>query len=181
VFDFADQHRGSYSDSLNSVVCPFYCSYSGFQDELLWGASWIHTASENSSYLSYIQNNGHTLGADDDDYSFSWDDKRVGTKVLLSKGFLDKKVEEFQLYKAHSDNYICSLIPGSPSFQAQYTAGGLLYRGGESNLQYVTTASLLLLTYAKYLKSYGGVASCGSSTITPKDLISLARNKSITF
>ncbi|MCL7035415.1 hypothetical protein MKW94_028787, partial [Papaver nudicaule] len=108
VFDFADQHRGSYSDSLNSVVCPFYCSYSGFQDELLWGASWIHTASENSSYLSYIQNNGHTLGADDDDYSFSWDDKRVGTKVLLSK--------------------------------------------------YVTTSSFLLLTYSKYLKSYGGVA-----------------------
>ncbi|KAI3888804.1 hypothetical protein MKX03_002083 [Papaver bracteatum] len=177
VFDFADQHRGSYSDSLNSVVCPFYCSYSGFQDELLWGASWIHTASENSSYLSYIQNNGHTLGADDDDYSFSWDDKRVGTKVLLSKGFLDKQVQEFQLYKAHSDNYICSLIPGSPSFQAQYTPGGLLYKGGESNLQYVTTASLLLLTYAKYLKSYGGVASCGSSTITPQDLIALAKKQ----
>lgn len=31
VFDFADRHRGSYSDSLNSVVCPFYCSYSGYQ------------------------------------------------------------------------------------------------------------------------------------------------------
>ncbi|MCL7028785.1 hypothetical protein MKW94_014134, partial [Papaver nudicaule] len=30
VFDFADQHRGSYSDSLSSVVCPFYCSYSGY-------------------------------------------------------------------------------------------------------------------------------------------------------
>lgn len=31
MFDFADRHRGSYSDSLNSVVCPFYCSYSGYQ------------------------------------------------------------------------------------------------------------------------------------------------------
>ena len=30
VFDFADTYRGSYSDSLNSVVCPFYCSYSGY-------------------------------------------------------------------------------------------------------------------------------------------------------
>lgn len=55
------------------------------QDELLWGASWIHRASENASYLAYIQSNGVTLGADDDDYSFSWDDKRAGTKVLLSK------------------------------------------------------------------------------------------------
>lgn len=55
------------------------------QDELLWGASWLHQASEDSSYMSYIQLNGRTLGAEDDDYSFSWDDKRVGTKILLSK------------------------------------------------------------------------------------------------
>lgn len=35
--------------------------------------------------MSYIESNGHTLGAENDDYSFSWDDKRVGTKILLSK------------------------------------------------------------------------------------------------
>ena len=31
VMDFALQHRGSYSDSLGSAVCPFYCSYSGYK------------------------------------------------------------------------------------------------------------------------------------------------------
>lgn len=31
AFAFADTYRGSYSDSLASVVCPFYCSYSGYQ------------------------------------------------------------------------------------------------------------------------------------------------------
>uniref|UniRef100_A0A5B6YHV1 cellulase n=1 Tax=Davidia involucrata TaxID=16924 RepID=A0A5B6YHV1_DAVIN len=153
VFDFADRYRGAYSDSLNSVVCPFYCSYSGYHDELLWAASWIHRASQDASYLAYIQANGHTLGADEDDYSFSWDDKRAGTKILLSKGFLEKNTQEFQLYKVHSDNYICSLIPGLPQFQAQYTPGGLLYKGSASNLQYVTTSAFLLLTYGKYLSS----------------------------
>ncbi|XP_010251913.1 PREDICTED: endoglucanase 1-like isoform X2 [Nelumbo nucifera] len=177
VFDFADQYRGSYSDSLGSVVCPFYCSYSGYHDELLWGASWIHRASQNGSYLAYIHSNGHTLGADEDDYSFSWDDKRVGTKVLLSKGFLEKSIEEFQLYKVHSDNYICSLIPGTSSFQAQYTTGGLLYKGSESNLQYATSMAFLLLTYAKYLNSNGGVVSCGTSTLTAANLISLAKKQ----
>ncbi|KAL9439690.1 hypothetical protein AB3S75_025199 [Citrus x aurantiifolia] len=177
VFDFADKYRGSYSDSLNSVVCPFYCSYSGYLDELLWGASWLHRASQNSSYLAYIQSNGHILGADDDDYSFSWDDKRAGTKVLLSEGFLEKNTQEFQLYKAHSDNYICSLIPGSSSFQAQYTAGGLFYKASESNLQYVTTTTFLLLTYAKYLSSNGGVATCGSSTVKAENLIALAKKQ----
>lgn len=37
--------------------------------------------------MSYIQSNGHILGADEDDFSFSWDDKKAGTKVLLSKVF----------------------------------------------------------------------------------------------
>ncbi|PIA34837.1 hypothetical protein AQUCO_03700250v1 [Aquilegia coerulea] len=155
VFDFADKYRGSYSDSLGSVVCPFYCSYSGYHDELLWGASWLHKASQNHSYLAYIQSNGHTLGADDDDFSFSWDDKRVGTKILLSKvflapknilqnitsfhlinmfylnflqNFLDTNAEQFQLYKIHSDNFICSLIPGSSGLQAQYTAGQVYFQ-----------------------------------------------------
>ncbi|WRX17075.1 Glycoside hydrolase family 9 - like 10 [Theobroma cacao] len=198
VFDFADRHRGSYSDSLNSVVCPFYCSYSGYQDELLWGASWIHRASQDNSYLTYIQSNGHTMGSDNDDYSFSWDDKRAGTKVLLSKvfsrisslllpqktsseslpiDFLEKSTEEFQLYKSHADNYICSLIPGTSGFQAQYTPGGLLYKASESNLQYVTTTSFLLLTYAKYLSANGGVATCGTSTVTAESLIAHAKKQ----
>ncbi|KAJ6695225.1 ENDO-14-BETA-GLUCANASE [Salix koriyanagi] len=177
VFDFADRHRGSYSDSLNSVVCPFYCSYSGFQDELLWGASWLHKASLNGSYLAYIQSNGHTMGSDDDDYSFSWDDKRPGTKILLSKEFLEKTTEEFQLYKSHSDNYICSLIPGTSSFQAQYTPGGLFYKATESNLQYVTSTTFLLLTYAKYLGSNGGVAKCGGATVTAESLVAQAKKQ----
>lgn len=31
VFNFAVRYKGSYSDSLGSAVCPFYCSYSGYQ------------------------------------------------------------------------------------------------------------------------------------------------------
>ncbi|KAL6004288.1 Esterase/lipase/thioesterase [Asimina triloba] len=177
VFDFADRYRGAYSDSLASAVCPFYCSYSGYQDELLWGAAWLHRATEDTSYLSYNQSNGHTMGADDDDYTFGWDDKRAGTKVLLSKGFLQNRIEELQSYKAHSDNFICSLIPGSPSFQAQYTPGGLLYKATWSNLQCVTATSFLLLTYADYLRSSGGQVSCGNTIVTPQHLISLAKKQ----
>ncbi|KAF3325077.1 endoglucanase 1-like protein [Carex littledalei] len=177
VFEFADRYRGSYSDSLSSVVCPFYCSYSGYHDELLWGASWLHRASNNVTYMSYIQSNGNLLGAGDDDYSFSWDDKRIGAKILLSKGFLKNKVQGLQLYKAHSDNYICSLVPGTNSFQAQYTPGGLFYKQSASNLQYVTATSFLLVTYAKYLRSTGATVSCGSSVVTSNSLISLAKKQ----
>jgi hypothetical protein len=179
VFELADRHRGSYSDgALSGVVCPFYCSYSGYQDELLWAAAWLHRASNNASFMSYVHANGMQLGAGDDDFSFSWDDKRIGTKVLLAKGFLRRRLQGLQLYKAHSDSYICSLVPGTSSFQAsQYTPGGLIYRQGGSNMQYVTTATFLLLAYARYLRSAGACAVCGGRDVAPAELVALARRQ----
>nr|GEU50523.1 endo-1,4-D-glucanase [Tanacetum cinerariifolium] len=115
VFKFTDRYRGSYSTPLGSAVCPFYCSYLGFNDELLWAAAWIHRASRAPSYLNYLKNKGAEDGLNDDDFSFSWDDKRAGTKVLISKLFLTHKNGDFEFYKEHSDRYICSLIPVSPS------------------------------------------------------------------
>ncbi|GFZ01392.1 cellulase 3 [Actinidia rufa] len=105
--------------SLNSVVCPFYCSYLGYQDELLWGASWIPKASQNDSYVASIQSTGHTLGADDDAYSFRWDDKRAGTKILLSKVFASNFTRK-HLYRW----YRGSPVPqeATPPFELRYLA-----------------------------------------------------------
>jgi endoglucanase len=66
-------------------VFPFYCSYSGYQDELLWGAAWLHKATKNPMYLNYIQVNGQVLGAAEFDNFFGWDNKHVGARILLSK------------------------------------------------------------------------------------------------
>ncbi|PNT64837.1 endoglucanase 4 [Brachypodium distachyon] len=177
VFGFADRYRGAYSDSLSSVVCPFYCSYSGYQDELLWAAAWLQLASSQDVYMAYIRSNGHTLGAEQDDFTISWDDKRVATKILLSKMFLQKKVDGLNVYKAHADKYICSLVPGASGFQSQYTPGGLLFKESDSNMEYVTSTAFMLVTYAKYLSANGGAASCGSTTVTPSTLVSLAKKQ----
>ncbi|WVZ65804.1 hypothetical protein U9M48_015109 [Paspalum notatum var. saurae] len=203
VFHFADRYRGSYSDSLSSVACPFYCSYSGYHDELLWAAAWLHlattaspgtkaaaaannSASADDVYLSYIYMNGHTLGAEQDDFTFSWDDKRVGTKVLLAKGFLlrgNGRADALQLYKAHADSYVCSLVPGAGGFQSQYTPGGLLFKEGDSNMQYVTSTAFLLLAYAKYLAPSastplgGGVACGGGAAVPPSALVAIAKRQ----
>ncbi|KAE8681631.1 Endoglucanase 3 [Hibiscus syriacus] len=77
--------RGPYSNGLKKNVFPFYCSYSGYQDELLWGASWLHRATKNPAYRSYIQVNGQILGAAEFDNSYGWDNKHVGERILLSK------------------------------------------------------------------------------------------------
>lgn len=47
----------------------------------------------------------------------------------------------------------------------------------ESNMQYVTSTSFLLLTYAKYLTSARTVAYCGGSVVTPARLRSIAKNQ----
>ncbi|KAF3340629.1 endoglucanase 3 isoform X2 [Carex littledalei] len=177
VFGFADKHRGSYSNVLKNEVCPFYCSYSGYQDELLWAAAWLHKATKNPIYLNYITVNGQTLGADESDNTFSWDNKHVGARVLLSKAFLVQNVGSLHEYKGHADNFMCSLIPGTPSSQSQYTPGGLLFKMSDSNMQYVTSTTFLLLTYAKYLTFSKQVVTCGGVIVTPQKLRAVAKKQ----
>ncbi|KAG0485568.1 hypothetical protein HPP92_009647 [Vanilla planifolia] len=55
VFNFADRHRGAYSSSLHAAVCPCYCDFSGYTDELLWGAAWLHKATRRRYYREYIK------------------------------------------------------------------------------------------------------------------------------
>jgi hypothetical protein len=94
--------------------------------------------------------------------------------------FLQNRVDGLSKYKAHADHYICSLVPGASGFQSQYTPGGLLFKEGDSNMQYVTSTAFLLLAYAKFLGSAAGGAavSCGgSAAVAPSALVSLARRQ----
>ena len=86
LYNFADTYRGKYSDSIPDAA-NFYNSYSGYNDELVWGATWIHNAIEatgatDTTYLnkaeSYYQgvNKGWTQ---------SWDDKSYGAAILLAQ------------------------------------------------------------------------------------------------
>lgn len=178
VFEFADKYRGAYSNGgLKHVVCPYYCDYSGYQDDLLWGAAWLHRATRNPMYLNYIQRNGQVLGASEADYTFGWDNKHVGARILLSKSFIVQRMQGLHEYKGHSDNYICSLIPGAPFSSAQYTPGGLLFKMSDSNMQYVTSTSFMLLTYAKYLKTAHMTVTCGGTTISPRTLRTIAKKQ----
>ncbi|KAJ9676320.1 hypothetical protein PVL29_025043 [Vitis rotundifolia] len=119
VMQFAMQYRGAYSDSLGSAVCPFYCSYSGYKDELLWGAAWLWRATNDASYLNFLQ----SLGANDASDIFSWDNKLAGARVLLSRRALignDKRVESF---KQQAEDFMCRILPNSPSSSTSYTQG----------------------------------------------------------
>lgn len=55
--------------------------------------------------------------------------------------------------------------------------GGLLFKMDDSNMQYVTSTSFLLVTYAKYLTTSQKVVNCGGSIVTPKKLRTLAKQQ----
>ncbi|PKI36555.1 hypothetical protein CRG98_043057 [Punica granatum] len=77
LFEFADRYRGSYQGS-----CPFYCSFSGYQDELLWAATWLYRATGEDKYMNYIvSNQGWSQAVSE----FSWDNKFAGVQAILAK------------------------------------------------------------------------------------------------
>jgi hypothetical protein len=55
------------------------------QDELLWGAVWLHKASRRRRYREYIVKNEVILHAGDTINEFGWDNKHAGINVLISK------------------------------------------------------------------------------------------------
>ncbi|KAI5420199.1 hypothetical protein KIW84_044110 [Lathyrus oleraceus] len=99
----------------------------------------------------YIQTNGQILGAAEFDNTFGWNNKHVGARILLSKEFLVQNVKSFHDYKGHSENFVCSLIPGAGSSSAQYTPGGLLFKISDSNMQSSTATKIKLEKLMKAL------------------------------
>ncbi|CAK9156575.1 unnamed protein product [Ilex paraguariensis] len=169
LFQLADKYRGSYQAS-----CPFYCSYSGYQDELLWAAAWLYKASGETSYLNYVSSNEGWSQAVTE---FSWDNKYAGAQTLLAKEFFAGKTN-LGKFKSDADSFVCAFMPGSSSLQIQTTPGGLLYTRDSSNLQYVTSASMVLLVYSNILNAanVGGV-QCGSVNFSAAKIKAFAKSQ----
>ncbi|KAJ1696446.1 hypothetical protein LUZ63_004958 [Rhynchospora breviuscula] len=172
VMDFAMQYRGKYSDSV-WTACPYYCSYSGYMDELLWGAAWLHKATKNATYLNFI----NSLGANDITDIFSWDNKFAGARVLLARKTLVDKENSFDPFRFQAEDFLCRILPNSPSKTTQYTPGGLIFKLSSANLQYVTSITFLLNTYAKYMASSGHTFSCQNVLIKSSTIRAFAKKQ----
>ncbi|VVB09654.1 unnamed protein product [Arabis nemorensis] len=172
TFQYADLHRGSYTDNLdvNQAVCPFYCSVNGYKDELLWGAAWLRRATGDDFYLMYLVKNRQVFGADFNYFEFGWDNKVGGVNVLIAKEVFEKNVTALTAYKDTAEKMMCSFLPETPGPHMTYTPGGLLYKRGSTQLQNTAALSFLLLTYADYLSKSSQQLNCGSLKFQPDSL-----------
>ncbi|KAL8519188.1 hypothetical protein ACS0TY_010212 [Phlomoides rotata] len=174
VFQFADKYRGSYNDSIGSGVCPFYCDYSGYQDELLWAAAWLQKATKSSVYLNYVIYNMYTFKPQIEPsiLEFGWDAKHAGISVLVSKFvFVNSSLKASTPFLSYADNFVCSILPKSPTRTLEFTPGGLIFKSGMCNMQHTTAISFLLLAYTRYLKNSDHVIRCNNMIISQNHLI----------
>ncbi|XP_074591596.1 endoglucanase 8-like [Curcuma longa] len=175
AYYFANTYQGSYNDSIGHAVCPFYCDFSGYQDELAWGAAWLNKATNSQKYQKHVDKAIRKIKLMEEetgsyyiDTEFSWDNKHAGTYVLQSR---------IGRYHTEAQTFACAVLPESPTRTIKYTPGGLLFKTEGCNNQVVGSLSLLALIYAKYLTEANGTVTCGNTQFPPWKLIEFAKTQ----
>ncbi|KAL7227908.1 hypothetical protein ACSBR1_022731 [Camellia fascicularis] len=83
LFSFADNYRGSYSESIPPVQNHY--NSTGYGDNLLWVACWLYHAIGDQSYFDYVTGpNGKAFANWGNLTWFSWDNKLAGTQVYFN-------------------------------------------------------------------------------------------------
>ncbi|KAF3660776.1 Endoglucanase 15 [Capsicum annuum] len=180
LFDFAIKFPGVYQTSM-PVAGKFYGS-SGYEDELLWAAVWLLKATKNQKYRNYINakatSSGGTGGTRP---TLSWDDKYVGAQLLIAKMLLKKKFAgngsiSLNEYKKNAEAFICNCIQKGNN-NIKKTNGGLLWWQPWNNLQYVTTATFVIASYADTLSATKNYLQCTSGNVKPWELITFVKSQ----
>ncbi|VAI60999.1 unnamed protein product [Triticum turgidum subsp. durum] len=186
LFEFADGYRGQYDSSIAEVK-SYYASVSGYKDELLWAALWLHRATGKAAYLDYVVHNAHDFGGTGWAITeFSWDVKYAGVQILAARLLLRgehtaEQKRTLERYQAKAEHYVCACLgrnaAGGEDANVERSPGGMLYIRQWNNMQYVTNAAFLLSTYADYLAEAGveTVTCAGGETAGAGEVAALAR------
>ncbi|XP_042510097.1 endoglucanase 24-like [Macadamia integrifolia] len=177
LFTFADTYQGSYSVSIPQVQT--YYNSTGYDDELLWAASWLYHATGDKSYLDYVTvQHGNTFADWGNPTWFSWDNKLAGTQVLLSRidlfGAKEASNSEnngLQMYRKTAEAVMCGLLPSSKTATRSRTSGGLIWVSQWNSLQHPVASAFLAVLYSDYmLSSQTATFSCDGDSFSPEDL-----------
>ncbi|KAF7058800.1 hypothetical protein CFC21_065785 [Triticum aestivum] len=184
LFEFGDRYRGNYDGSI-AEVRSFYASVSGYRDELLWAAFWLHRATGKEEFLRYAVDKADCFGGVGWAMTeFSWDVKYAGLQVLASKLLLDGDPQGerhrvvLEQYKAKAEHYLCACLRLNNGSNVDRSPGGMLYVRQWNNLQYASSAAFLLTVYSRYLAGAGARLRCPDApAVPPSELLALARSQ----
>ena len=117
LYNFADTYRAKYSDSVPEVN-PEYTSYSGFTDELIWGANWLYRATDDQQYLDLAKQYAEEFNIYPGNGTLSWDDKTAGSAIMLAQTGDER-------YITIAENWLNNWLPSGTA--ATYTEGGFAW------------------------------------------------------
>jgi endoglucanase len=150
IYDFADKNRGKYSDAITNAK-SFYNSWSGYEDELVWGALWLHRATGEAAYLAKAEAAYAALGTEPQSttraykWTHAWDNKAFGSYVLLAK--LTGKA----VYKQDSERWLDYWTTGIDGQKIGYSPGGLAWLDTWGSLRYAMNTSLFAFIYSDFV------------------------------
>ncbi len=136
IYNFAETYQGNNG---YTAANGYYTSFSGYNDELAWGAIWLYQATGDTTYLEKAKE--YVQKAQDAIYwTHNWDNVSNGTLVLLTRYSTDSV---FKDTIERNLNYWLHDIT--------YTSGGLAFLNQWGSLRYASTQAFISLAYAKYL------------------------------
>merc|ERR1712213_121251 len=136
MYKFADTCRGKYSDSIYDASI-FYKSWSGYNDELVWGAAWLYKATGDVAYFNKAKKYYDQFGLEGKIGVFSWDDKTVGVHALMAEFTGEKKyTDSLKKFCDHAIN------------DQTKSPGGMLHYMQWGSLRYAANAAFMCLQAA---------------------------------
>lgn len=143
LYAFADTYRGKYTDAITDAQ-SFYNSWSGYNDELVWGALWLRLATGDPAYLgkavaAYANLNRTYV------WTQNWDDKSYGSYLLLARLTGDPK------YAADVEHYLDFWTIGYNGQRVTYTPGGLAWLDQWGSLRYAANTAFLAFIYSDFV------------------------------
>ncbi|MCX2951103.1 glycoside hydrolase family 9 protein [Lentzea sp. NEAU-D7] len=152
LYTFADTYRGKYSSCITDAA-SFYNSWSGYQDELVWGAIWLHRATGDASYLTKAKTEYQKLGTEPQStersyrWTIAWDDKSYGAYVLMAK------LTGEQTYVTDANRWLDFWTTGYNGNRVRYSPGGQAVLDSWGSLRYAANTAFAALTYSDWLST----------------------------
>ncbi len=152
LYEFADDFRGTY-DACITAASGFYHSFSGYWDELVWGAIWLYKATGDTTYLTKAVNDyphlpfaqqttNHEFA-----WTINWDDKSYGDYVLLAE------LTGQQQYITDAERNLDWFTSNVNGAHVNYSPGGEAQVDVWGTARYSANAAFLALDFGNWLKS----------------------------
>ncbi|MER7417455.1 glycoside hydrolase family 9 protein [Micromonospora peucetia] len=147
LYTFADTVRKSYHECITDAT-SFYRSWSGWQDELVWAAIWLHRATGEAAYLARAESDYDKLGTENQSttrsykWTIAWDNKQFGAYVLLAN--LTGK----QKYVDDANRWLDYWTVGVNGQRVPYSPGGMAVLDSWGALRYAANTSFAALVYS---------------------------------